>query len=424
MSRADGHRLRRLALIAGAILVMLIAAGAVVGYGVVRGGWFDSDSVTGSTEGFRPDAGPGAAPERRPNALRRRNWWAEYGRTRTRTRAAARSRVGPPFRRLWQFDAGSLVEFPPVVARDRLVVSTNHGLGIALDPSTGRELWRIKLRGRSASSPALFKDLAIFTTLRGEVVVVDSATGAPRWRFNAGSPIESSALVTDGSVYFGTLDGRVIRLSLATRRPVWVARATGDVKAGLALNRDMVVVGDYGGNVSAFARTDGTLRWRTTSPGTALQGAGRFYGGAGVAYGRVFIGNINGRVLALDARTGEVAWVRVVDDFVYSSPAIADETIYVGSYDHHLYALDAVTGEVRWRTDAGERISGSPSVIGPLVYASTIAREPSEGRTFAVDRRSGEVVWSFPDGRYSPAVVSEGLMVITGVRTLYGFRPR
>ena len=37
--------------------------------------------------------------------------------------------------------------------------------------------------------------------------------------------------------------------------------------------------------------------------------------------------------------------MRVVDDFVYSSAAVADRRVFVGSYDHHFYALDAVTGE-------------------------------------------------------------------------------
>ena len=104
-----------------------------------------------------------------------------------------------------------------------------------------------------------------------------------------------------------------------------------------------------------------------------------------MAYGRVYIGNVNGRVVALDEDTGEVAWVRVLGDFVYSSAAVSDRRVFVGSYDHHLYALDAVTGRVRWSVDAGERISGSPSVIGGLVYVSTLARDPADGRTFALD---------------------------------------
>ncbi len=98
--------------------------------------------------------------------------------------------------------------------------------------------------------------------------------------------------------------------------------------------------------------------------------------------------------------------------------------MYVGSYDHRRYALDAVSGEVRWSFDAGERISGSASVVGDVVYVSTLAKVPSEGRTFGLDAASGERLLTFPDGRYSPAVGIEGMLVMTGVRTLYGLTPR
>ena len=133
---------------------------------------------------------------------------------------------------------------------------------------------------------------------------------------------------------------------------------------------------------------------------------------------------MNGRVIALDEDSGQIAWVRVLDDYVYSSAAVAERLVVVGSYDEQVHALDAVTGRQRWAFGAGERISGSASVIGDVVYASTLARVPSDGRTVALDLRTGRRLWTFPDGRYSPAVAVRGLLVLTGVRTLYGLVPR
>jgi outer membrane protein assembly factor BamB len=216
----------------------------------------------------------------------------------------------------------------------------------------------------------------------------------------------------------------VLRLDVRTGGVRWSAQAGGDVKASLALSGPNVIVGDYAGRVTAFRRSDGRTVWRRTSPGERLRGAGRFYGGPAIAYGRVYIGNVNGRVIALDEDTGEIAWVRVLGDFVYASPAVADRTVYVGSYDKRLYALDAVTGRVRWSFDAGERISGSASVVGDVVYFSTLARRSADGRTYGLDARTGKRLLTFPDGRYSPAVGVEGLLVLTGVHTLYGLEPR
>ena len=169
------------------------------------------------------------------------------------------------------------------------------------------------------------------------------------------------------------------------------------------------------GILAKFPKDGPKVLWRTPIAGG--------YAGPAVAYGRVYVGNINGRVLALSAEDGAVAWVRSANDYVYSSAAVAERTVFVGSYDHRLYALDAVTGRPRWSVDVGERISGSPSVIGDLVYVSTLARPASDGVTIAFDVRTGQERWRFGDGRYSPAVGVDGLLVLTGVRTLYGLVP-
>lgn len=408
---------RRVLIGVAAVLAALVVAGGVLGYGVYRG-WFDSASVEGTTEGFITDAVPAPPPAAAGE-------WPEYGFNAQRLRAnTSLTELAPPFRRVWEYDAGSLVEFSPVIADGRAIMGTNHKLALAVDVETGRELWRARFRGRVASSPAIAGDLAIFTTTRGEVVAFDAATGRRVWARNVGAAVESSPLVVGDSFYIGTLAGKVLRMQVRNGRTTWSADAQGDVKASLALSGPNVIVGDYGGHVSAYRRSDGRLVWQRTSPGTRVSGPGRFYGGPAVAHGRVYIGNINGRVIALDADTGAVAWVRVLDDYVYASPAVANRLVYVGSYDHGFYALDAVTGRVHWRFDARERISGSASVIGDVVYVSTLAREPSQGRTFMLDARTGERLATFPDGRYSPAVAIDGLLVLTGVRTVYGLRPR
>ena len=382
----------------GALALVLIAAG-VLGLGLVRG-WFDSGSVEGTTVGFEP----AEAPRGQSDA----GSWPEFGFDARRTRANPALDLPPPFRRRWSYDAGSLLEFPPVLADGRAIVGTNAGLGLAIDLKTGRELWRVDLRGRVASSPAMAGDLVLFTTKRGGVLALEAATGRLVWRRSLGSASESSPLVVGGSAYLGEISGRVVRLDVRTGGVRWSAKASGPVKASLALTGPNVVVGDYAGRVTAFRRSDGRVVWRTTSPGERLRGPGRFYAGPAVAYGRVYLGNVNGRVVALDEDTGEVAWVRVVGGFVYSSAAVSDRRVFVGSYDHHLRALDAVTGRVVWSVDVGERISGSPSVIGDLVYVSTLARDPADGRTLALDTATGRRVLTFPDGRYSPAVAIRG----------------
>lgn len=410
-------RRKRLLIGVAAIAVALLGGLGVLGLGLVRG-WFDSGSVTGSTVGFEPQAAPRA--DEPPGS------WPEYGYNAQRTRANPALRaLRPPYLRAWEYPAGSLVEFSPVIADGRAIFGTNHRRAIALDLATGRHLWTRRVRGRIASSPAIAGRLVLFTTTAGEVVAFDAATGRTVWERRLGAAVESSPLVIGRSFYIGTLGRQVLRMAVATGRIEWRAEAPGEVKASLAQDGERVVVGDYAGRITAYAQRDGRVVWRRESPGTRLGGAGRFYAGPAIAYGRIYLGNINGRMLALNAGDGSTAWVRVLDDYIYASAAVANRMVYVGSYNHHFYALDAVTGAVRWSFDAGERISGSATVIGDVVYVSTIGRRPEDGRTFMLDARTGERLAAFPDGRYSPAVAADAhLLVLTGVNTVYGLTPR
>ena len=108
----------------GALALVLIAAG-VLGLGLVRG-WFDSGSVEGTTVGFEP----AEAPRGQSDA----GSWPEFGFDARRTRANPALDLPPPFRRRWSYDAGSLLEFPPVLADGRAIVGTNAGLGLAHRP--------------------------------------------------------------------------------------------------------------------------------------------------------------------------------------------------------------------------------------------------------------------------------------------------
>ena len=87
-----------------------------------------------------------------------------------------------------------------------------------------------------------------------------------------------------------------------------------------------------------------------------------------IADGVVYIGSLDGRLYALDARTGEEKWSFKTDGRVYSSPAIAGSMVYFGSGDGRLYALDARTGQEKWRFKTDGGVNSSPAVAGGVVY--------------------------------------------------------
>ena len=419
-ARRTGTRTKVLLGVAGVIIVAL----AVGAWGVFAG-WYDQGSVRGNTKGFVPAAAP-AANASAPS-------WPEFGNTPESTRSNTALNVAEPYAQRWEVHAGSLLELPPVIGNGRVIAGTNHGVAIAIDLQTGKTDWRYNLGGAVAASPALTglpgtasagaPQLALFATIAGDLIALDPATGAERWKLALGSSIATSPLVLGDGVFIGTRSGELLRVSLVTHKPTWMRTVGGSVKGAIARSGSNIIVGDYGGHVSAISQATGNLVWKTTSPGKTFAGPGRFYAGAAVAYGRVFIGNVNGRVLGIDAATGAINWVQVLSNYVYSSAAVADRMVFVGCYNHNLYALDAITGDVVWHQDLGQKISGSPSVLGNLVWVSTLGQPESAGNNYAFNVYTGKREVFRRMGRYAAAVGVNGSIVVTGVDTIEALTP-
>lgn len=405
---------RKLTWLVGAVVLVVAGVAAVKVFAP------ETTVIRGSTDGFiaTEDNAPPDVPE--PDA----GSWPEYGFNNQKTRFDPKLRnLGRPGAKLWEYDAGSLVEFPPVIDQGVAVLGTNRSRIVALDMQTGRRIWQARTDGRIATSPAIANGIVYVTTTTGEFIARRLDSGRKVWERNIGSSSESSPTIVGNAIYVANLDGMVIRTNLQGRE-VWRTPVSGPVKSAIAVSGDRVIAADYGGNVTALSQRDGSIVWSTASPGERFRGSGRFYAGPAVQYGRVYVGNINGRIIALSAADGSLAWLRTAGDWVYSSAAIADKLVFVGSYDHKLYALDAASGDIRWAFDAGERISGSASVIGSIVYVSTLNRDRTTGQTFGLDVTTGRKVWSFPDGRYSPAVAIRSTILIVGRRKIYAFTPR
>ncbi|MFN8651856.1 MAG: PQQ-binding-like beta-propeller repeat protein [Gemmatimonadales bacterium] len=94
---------------------------------------------------------------------------------------------------------------------------------------------------------------------------------------------------------------------------------------------------------------------------------------------------------------GGVVWRYHTEGAIRSSPAVTATTVFVGSGDGKLYAIDRRSGMPRWIFDAGDAVTASPAVSGGLVVAAT-----HHGRIFAVSETTGRLVWSRRSGAALP----------------------
>jgi len=410
----------------------IIAAGviALVLVGVGLGAYFYEKHRTGNV--YHPDASftpqPAPAPPPKPPS---HFAWAIYGYTKNHTRFfPASSRLKPPFRQLWVHTGGALLEFPPVIYDDRIYQLSDDATLHAIDKNTGRDVWSRNLGALSASTPAVDATSVYVTILSrtpgqeaGRVVALDSANGHIRWSRDLPSRAESSPLLDRGRLYFGAQDGTVYALDARTGRQIWTYHAAGAVKASPSLWNGVLYFGDYSGQVQAVRESDGHRIWISGSEG-ALLGSGTFYSTPAVIYGRVFLGNTDGRVYAYDQYTGKLDWAVQTGAYVYASPAVTDApglgpTIYLGSYDGTFYAIDARSGRIDWEHHDGGRISGSATIIGRIVYFADLGTHHTTGLGVS----TGKVMFTMGTGSFDPVISDGHNIYLSGYTGLYALQP-
>jgi outer membrane protein assembly factor BamB len=358
--------------------------------------------------------------------------WPMYGLDEARTRSIDLP-LRPPFRRVWRYQASSLVEFPPALGYGRLFFSTNSGILTAIGQKNGKWAWKYRSHRCVAASPALGPHAhgTVYETFLnrppcnaltgghggdGEVIALSVGRGKIHWRHTIG-PSESSPLIVDERLYVGDWNGDVWAFDANYGRVLWKASLGGAIKGGIAYAGGRLYVGSYDGHVYCLS-TSGKTLWRASAE-PRLYGHATFYSTPAVAYGRVYIGSTDGKVYSFGAKTGKLRWSHGTGGYVYASPAVWNQTVFAGSYSGRFYALDAATGDVRWSFDANGPISGSATVIGGVVYFATL-----EKRTYALDARTGAVLWTFADGKYTPAVAVENRLFLVGFSVIYGMVPR
>jgi outer membrane protein assembly factor BamB len=356
--------------------------------------------------------------------------WPQYGFDGEHTRSVSLG-LRPPYRQVWWYGAGSLVEFPPAIGFGRLYFSTNSGKFVAVSMKTGKRAWKYLSNRCVAASPALgpYKHGTVYAAFLnkppcntkkvrdGKVVAFSAGVGQIRWQKTIG-PSETSPLIDGDRIYVGDWKGWVYALDARNGTTIWKFRTRGAVKGSPAISGRRLYVGSYDGHLYCFVAQTGRLLWKNRGQ-KRLFGSSRFYSTPTLAYGRVYIGSTDGKVYSFGATTGKLIWSHQTGNYVYASPAAWNGLVFAGSYSKKFYAFDAATGETRWTFKANGKISGSPTVIGGIVYFATL-----EGRTYALNARTGKQVWTYPDGKYSPVVAANGRLFLVGYGKVYGMVPR
>jgi outer membrane protein assembly factor BamB len=224
---------------------------------------------------------------------------------------------------------------------------------------------------------------------------------------------------------------RVDRLEVPARpepqspqvRPAWTFEAGSPLWAGATVADDVVYAGGDNGRLHALEARTGKERW-------SFAAGGPIRTRATVVGADVYFQADDGALYRLSAASGQELWrVRVVEkpierlpfdnpksrfDRFGSDVAVAGGRLYVGTHDGRLVALDPARGERLWEFAAGDAVLSAPTVANGRVYFGSY-----DGFVYALDAEDGKLVWKRDT---QGAVVSTPAVSASGDRLVIGTR--
>lgn len=106
--------------------------------------------------------------------------------------------------------------------------------------------------------------------------------------------------------------------------------------------------------------------------------------------GRLYTASLDGRVLAIDAATGNEIWRTDTDLSFSGGPGVGGGVVVAGGLDGEVVAFDADSGAERWRALTTSEIIAAPRVADGLVVVRS-----NDGRISGYELATGERRWTF-----------------------------
>ncbi len=251
---------------------------------------------------------------------------------------------------------------------------------VGVDLHTLHEVWRTPLRRPSRSGVTVADSSAYVADDGGNVYALDLATGAIRWRAETIGEVLTPPAVGDGLVVVVSRDpkdqrSQLVALDAATGRRAWApvsAPVAGSTGSGAAVGDGRVVAGFADRVVRELSARDGTEGW--SALGLSLFSPANL---PALTADRVYIADVAAGLYAIDAATGARVWDHQLNDVVVrSSPVVSGGTVLLGLNDGRLVAIDASTGDLVWQSAPSPGLIGAIALSRELVIAVKGGSDP------------------------------------------------
>jgi outer membrane protein assembly factor BamB len=210
--------------------------------------------------------------------------------------------------------------------------------------------------------------------------------------------------------------------ALPPAQPVWTFDVGSPVWGDLEAAGDLVFVGADDGRLHALDARTGSERW-------TFQAGGAIRARPTVHVEALYLHADDGMLYRLDAASGLERWrVRTNGEPITRVPppgrgtrwdtrgagvAATDDMLFVGTHDGHVLALDPADGRRLWTVTLGGSVLAAPATSAGRVFVGCY-----DGKVYAVDAATGAPLWIHDTGApITSTPVPSGDVVLAGSRS-------
>ncbi|HEV2300704.1 MAG TPA: PQQ-binding-like beta-propeller repeat protein [Stellaceae bacterium] len=331
----------------------------------------------------------------------------------------------------------------PVIDHGRVYAIDGRDRAGAFDAQTGKRLWQVDLKpkgqkGHSFGGGVAFWQGRLFvSTGYAQVLALDPASGKVIWRKDVAAPIYAAPTVADGRVFVVTVENELDVLAADDGRRLWSHNGLPET-AGLlggaspAVAGEVVVVAYSSGELFALTVQNGRALWSDNLAGTrgvdAVSSLADIRGRPVIDRDRVFAVSHSGRTQAIDLRTGERVWGQQIGSM--HGPWVAGDYVYLLSNDNELVCLTRNEGKVRWVLQLpsweNEKKKADPIMwAGPVLGGNRLIVLSSNRQALAVSPYTGKPLGRIriEAGSYlEPVIADDTLYILSDDGTLAAYR--
>jgi outer membrane protein assembly factor BamB len=275
-----------------------------------------------------------------------------------------------------------------------------------------------------------FDDGKLFaTTGFGEVMALDPATGKELWRVHVPVPIANAPVANGGRLFVSSQDNHFYGFAQSNGRELWNHSGIGE-SSGIMESTSAAVAGEFviapytSGEIYALRVQNGRAAWSdmlTRSHGvTALSEIDDIAGRPVVDRDLVFAISHSGVMAAIQLDSGDRQWARDVGGI--QTPLPAGDYVYVVTLESQLLCLTRKEGKVKWIhqmprwTDPTDTSSDPIVWSGPVLVSDRLVLVSSDGHAQSISPYTGQLLarMEIPDKAYiAPVVANDTLYILT-----------